>query len=63
MVDYFLFMDNVDREISSEHVRSLFHAALLQAEAPIDEERLRLGRYSIDPRYTDFKGLNYLNSN
>ena len=70
LVDYFVFLDNVDRPISTDQVRSLFHASLLQAGDDPEEsgtgdntlsqlvdEKLRLGRYTIDPRFTDFKGM------
>ena len=68
LVDYFVFLDNVDRPVSTDQVRSLFHASLLQADdpeesgmgenrlSPLGDEKLRLGRYTIDPRFTDFKG-------
>jgi hypothetical protein len=70
-VDYFVFLDNVDRPISTDQVRSLFHATLLQVDdteaeesgteegvfsKQLVDEKLKLGRYTIDPRFTDFKG-------
>lgn len=72
LVDYFVFLNNVDRELSTTDVRRFFHQALLDsdprevlpfasddayinAEVPVDG-RVRFGRYTIDTRYTDFKG-------
>jgi len=71
IVDYFLLLDGVDRDLTSDFVVRQFHKSLLdsadelpyyeESEAPdqlVSNGRLRFGRYTIDPRYTDFKVVN-----
>lgn len=78
-MDYFLLLDGIDRDLSTDTVRGQFHKSLFDsADEPYYDEgdsdqlvsngRLRFGRYTIDPRYTDFKGnlrirLNYITLN
>ena len=69
IVDYFVLLENVTTNLTSADVRALFHASLPPSDVQDDgetvdgdqkvlpaDERLRLGRYTIDPKYTDFKG-------
>ncbi|ODN00984.1 hypothetical protein Ocin01_05695, partial [Orchesella cincta] len=71
IVDYFLLLDGIDRDLTSDFVVRQFHKSLLdsadelpyydESEAPdqlVSNGRLRFGRYTIDPRYTDFKVVN-----
>lgn len=75
-MDYFLLLDGIDRDMSTDTVRGQFHKSLFDsadepnyddgdsADQLVSSGRLRFGRYTIDPRYTDFKGnlrihLNY----
>jgi len=59
----------VDRELSTADVVKVFHKSLLDSdpgdELPHETDApghlpvnggLRFGRYTVDPRYTDFKG-------
>lgn len=61
LVDYFVELEGVDRELTTTDVVKVFHKSLLDSD-PVDElpedapVSLRFGRYNIDPRYTDFKG-------
>lgn len=63
MVDYFVELEGVDRELSTADVVKVFHKSLLDSdpgdELPQETEApgaLRFGRFNLDPRYTDYKG-------
>lgn len=55
-------LEGVDRELTTADVVKVFHKGLLDSDpgdelAPDAPFSVRFGRYNIDPRYTDFKGM------
>lgn len=71
LVDYWVELNNVTREVNTRELKSLFHQALESAlksssnreakasdlnEEQNIENKLTLGNFVVDPMYTDFVG-------
>jgi len=74
LVDYNLELEKVNKEVTNAEVLSLFHKKLFDADPPLandedpeadpmghipSESSLTFGRFTIDPRYTDFIGKDF----
>lgn len=66
-MDYLVELNDLGRHVNTVEVKKLFHESLSEAiisnreakalnETLKAEEKLNLGRFTVDPKYTDFIG-------
>lgn len=67
MVDYFVELSELGRTVNTADMKRLFHDALRQATVTSEaltgeslvaenKEKFKLGKFIVDPKYTDFVG-------
>lgn len=61
LVDYFVELDNLQQKVNTQELKVIFHDSLRTYNANRWNETstkgpLRMGMFTIDPKYTDFVG-------
>jgi hypothetical protein len=57
LVDYFVELTDIGRRVDTREIRQLFHNSLSADTAnPVVGNRLQLGSFVVDPKFTDFIG-------
>jgi hypothetical protein len=57
LVDYFVELTDIGRRVDTQEIKQLFHNSL--SAEPADSmvsNRLQLGSFMVDPKFTDFIG-------
>jgi hypothetical protein len=61
LVDYIVELTDLGRHVDTQEMKKLFHSSLTAAEHDaVVSSRLQLGRFVLDPKYTDFIGKLYI---
>ena len=54
LVDYYVYFRDFDEEVKTDDLKLVLNQQLESGAG-----NAKLGRYSVDPHYTDFIGINY----
>jgi hypothetical protein len=56
LVDYFVELADVGRNVDTQEMKQLFHSSLSADPEAVVSSRLQLGSFVVDPKFTDFIG-------
>lgn len=56
LVDYFVELADVGHHVDTQEIKQLFHSSLSADADSVVSNRLQLGSFVVDPKFTDFIG-------